>query len=587
MAIQASDDTALERKLQAILELYFGYNVFRPRQLEAIKATLAGIDVLLILPTGGGKSLTFQLPPLVTHQVTIVVTPLLALAYDQVQGLLHSSEVAAVSWTSNTSESQKDSISRDVVSPDGSYQLLYTTPESLGTERLLTVLQEAHAAGKLCSLAIDEAHACVEWGHDFRPSYLKLGELRRRLPGLPCIAVTATATPDVRCHILTTLCMENPLTLVSSFNRPELQFSVAYKETIGDGSETAVKASLVSFIHHRPATTGIVYCRKRSTCDEVAKALQDADIDAAAYHAGLDGSRRTKVQREWKEGGLDVIVATISFGMGVDMRTVRWVVHVDPPASLEGFYQEAGRAGRDGQRAESLMYVSDEDLRKAAKMERGFRSGATTAVAEYAQAPACRRQVLLRHFHEKRGPCSAEAGEELCDYCADPRKVRAGLAGVEAKLQQARRACDGATACEGMEDGTAADPYDTVDPGSDGEAALESVEKQGCGTATGAPASQAAQPLRTVNIVPRQLVKMKARAEAAAGGINIPAPVAQDHGVKSVTVNSPHARHDCTGAESGDRDTDARDVPDDVSVQAVQAAAKRRRRFQAPRALNK
>lgn len=472
MAANANDDA-----LKTLLHAHFGYSTFRPFQLDAINAVISGQDVLLVLPTGGGKSLAFQFPSLLRSQVTVVITPLLALAKDQVENA-NENNIEAASWSSLTSEAQKESLARDIVCEDGTLRLLYTTPESLQTEKLLDVLTAAHEAGRLCSLAIDEAHAVSEWGHDFRSSYLSLGDVRSKLPGLPCISVTATATPQVRASIINILKLQDPKIFLGSFNRPELEFTVVHKELIGDGSQDAIVQDIVRIIHQHPGQSGIVYCRLRATCDEVASALCDFDIDAASYHAGLDPARRSRVQQEWKEGSYDVVVATIAFGMGIDKANVRYVIHIDPPASLEGLYQEAGRGGRDGQPAISVVYASNEDLRKAQKMERGERGGATAAVADYIQSAGCRRQALLAHFSERRGPRCVVDGEQLCDYCQSPRGVTAKLAALEEKLEAAAvalRAAEAGHMHDNNESSAAEDPYDRADPGSDLETGNEDV----------------------------------------------------------------------------------------------------------------
>ncbi len=492
-AKMAAPEEISDSHLHKLLSLHFGFSEFRPLQLDAINSVIGGKDCLLVLPTGGGKSLTFMLPPVALQKTAIVVTPLLALAQDQVDNA-NDHDIEAASWSSQTSEKQKAALAQELVSTESTLKLLYTTPESLQTERLLDILSTAHAAGRLCMLAVDEAHAVSEWGHDFRASYLLLREFRSKFPGLPCLAVTATATPRVRTSISNYLSLKQPNVLISSFNRPNLTFSVMYKELLleqvrkdkeqkklmlvactcddddsddsdDDGATThsdPVIEKVINFIKQRPGESGIVYARLRATCDTVAAALCSADIDAASYHAGIDPERRSKVQNDWKTDGYAVVVATIAFGMGIDKADVRYVLHIDAPSSLEGLYQEAGRGGRDGQPAVSIVFSSNEDLKKMQRMEKGERAGSTAAVVRYLQHARCRRQALLAHFSEKRGPCSSKDGEELCDYCASPRAVVSQLQKVEAITKAAASAAEKKSSDKEDED-----PYDRVDPGSE------------------------------------------------------------------------------------------------------------------------
>lgn len=444
--------------LQKLRE-HFGFENFRTNQLEAITSTISQRDCLLILPTGGGKSLTFQIPPLITKKITIVVTPLLALLKDQVDSLLNTHDIEAASWSSQSSEQTKINIAKELLSNRPDLRLIYSTPESFQTPRFMGLLVEAHGMGNLCSIAIDEAHVIVEWGMDFRPSYLNLGEIiRGKLPSLPIIAVTASATSQVRSAICTSLHLQDPLIILSTFNRPEIRFNVVYKETIGSGSSTDVLEHIKSFIQdesERDETSGgIVYCRLRSTCDEVATFLCNAEIDAAAYHAGMDPARRARVQQEWTSGAIATVVSTIAFGMGIDRGNVRWVVHMDPPSTLEGLYQEAGRGGRDGLPATHVVYTSVADLQLAAKLEKGQRGAA--AVAGYLMQCQCRRKALLDHFGEKRAVCNA-AAEEPCDVCRD-----AGVA-VRRALEEVERMNSAARDAQGKRESVVHDDYDWCD----------------------------------------------------------------------------------------------------------------------------
>lgn len=415
----------LDGRLHSLLAEHYGFTAFRPLQLEAIRAVLDQRDVLLILPTGGGKSLTFQLPPLVHGRLTIVITPLLALAKDQVEAANDRNIEAGLWCGSVTSASARDTLARDILDESGSLRLLYTTPESIQSSRLLDLLKTVHEVSrKICCVAVDEAHACVAWGRDFRQSYLSLGStLQKALPGVPQLAVTATATPNMRQEIMNILQLNDPLTLLGTCNRPELEFAVKFKELMGgNGGNCAVIDEAIAFVKRRKLDSGIVYCRLRKTCETVADAFVSADIDAAPYHAGIDHSKRQRVQREWKEGAIQVVVATVAFGMGVDKSDVRWVLHMDPPSSLEGLYQEAGRGGRDGQPACCVVYASHQDLQHMAKL-----TGKADKLAAYVYGNSCRRAMLLEHFGESRMKCCPERGDLLCDVCNDPGSVNEAL----------------------------------------------------------------------------------------------------------------------------------------------------------------
>ncbi|KAK9864131.1 hypothetical protein WJX84_002643 [Apatococcus fuscideae] len=391
---------ALPVELVAILRQHWGHQGFRPLQLQALQATLQGKDSLVILPTGGGKSILYQLPPLTkTYALSVVVTPLLALAMDQVNRC-EEVTIEACTWNSETSETTKQMISKDILAGEPSYKLLYTTPESLRHPALREALLAAASNGCLMSFAIDEAHCVAEWGHNFRPAYLQLSTLKDDFPSIPIAAFTATATHEVQRSISETLQLRNPVKLQGSFNRSNIKYQVRCKEIINDGTPDAILKDLVSFLQAQEGS-GIVYAHLRATCDWVASALIDADIDAAAYHAGKSTHVRRSIQQDWVDGSLTCVVATIAFGLGIDKPDCRYVVHWNPSSSLEGFYQESGRAGRDGQPCTSVLYASTQDMADLHKLEKGTRRGAVQAVNEYALAPGCRRKKLLSFFGEK------------------------------------------------------------------------------------------------------------------------------------------------------------------------------------------
>ncbi|KAG2494946.1 hypothetical protein HYH03_006881 [Edaphochlamys debaryana] len=424
-----------DAQLVELLREHFGLSgPFRPGQLEAIRATLSGQDTLVILPTGGkslcGKSICFQLPPFCRSSgFTVVVCPLIALAKDQV-AKCEERGIEAERWNCEVSEAKKASIVRDIVSDEPSLRLLYTTPESLRLPVLLDALKEAHAQGKLVSFAVDEAHTVSEWGHDFRPAYLELAAIKLHFPTVPVAALTASCTPRVSQDIINVLRLNLPLRIQGSFNRHNIAYQVYHKELIGDGSENAALEHLIQFINDRPGQCGIIYARLRATCDWLASSLAGRDVEVGCYHAGRATDARGRVQREWSEGGLNVVVATVAFGMGIDRADVRWVVHWNAPASMEGFYQESGRAGRDGQPSLSLMYASGPDLESAAKMERGSRAGAVAEVVGFARGGGCKRKHVLKFFGEAKGACDASR-EQLCDFCADPKAVQRALSRLE------------------------------------------------------------------------------------------------------------------------------------------------------------
>eukprot|EP00775_Hariotina_reticulata_P003370 gene3370-3645_t len=438
MAADASTCTQYARsegQLLQALKSHFGFDTFRPSQKEAITATLEGRDSLLILPTGGGKSLTFQLPALVKgNGITVVVGPLMALAKDQVCVIWDSSLKKQMLadmqvWNSDTSETARRQVLSELVSEEPDLRLLYTTPESLRNPTLRSYLQEASMCGKLLSFAVDEAHCVSEWGHDFRPAYLELANLKRDFPKTPIAALTASCTPAVEASITKLLQLNDPLVIKGGFNRPNIQYKVVFKELIGAGKQDDVFEHLLEYIQNRRGQCGIIYARLRATCDWLCSTLGNNDVDVGCYHAGKDAARRRQVQQDWCEGGLDIVVATVAFGMGIDRADVRWVVHWDAPSSLEGFYQESGRAGRDGLPSESVLYVGADDLDTICKLEKSSRAGAAAAVASFSCQPGCKRKKILEYFGQHRGPCDLNLNEQLCDYCSQPQAAIKSLAG--------------------------------------------------------------------------------------------------------------------------------------------------------------
>jgi ATP-dependent DNA helicase RecQ len=405
--------------LTAALKRAFGFEGFRAGQEAIVRDVLARRDVLALMPTGGGKSLCFQLPALLQAGVTLVVSPLIALMQDQVRQLLNNGIAATfINSSLNAAEIQR----RTAGLLSGEYKLLYLAPERLLLPEFLdNTLKRLESGSGINAFVIDEAHCVSEWGHDFRTEYRQLARLRTRHPQVPMLAFTATATARVRADIIAQLTLSDPAVHVASFNRPNLFYRVKSKDK-NTYRELLVRA--------QRGGAGIVYCLSRKRVDELAAKLQADGIRAAAYHAGLDAATRHDAQDAFIRDDLQVIVATIAFGMGIDKPDVRWVVHYDLPRTLEGYYQESGRAGRDGDAAECILYFGGADIRTAefliqqkvdptgAPLEDEQRIGRQQLrqVLQFAESTECRRAVQLRYFGESfSGPCAA------CDNCCEPR----------------------------------------------------------------------------------------------------------------------------------------------------------------------
>ena len=329
--------------LPGLLKKHFGYDEFRPLQEAIVTDALAGRDVFALMPTGGGKSLCFQLPALLRNGLTIVVSPLIALMKDQVDGL-QTSGIAATFL--NSTLDRHEAVERLLGLNRAEYRLLYVAPERLMLDGFL----ERALNWNIAQIAIDEAHCISEWGHDFRPEYRNLKKLRRHLPDVPIMALTATATERVRKDIVDQLHLHNARCYVASFNRPNLTYRVVPKSSPSE--------QVLTFIRGRPNESGIVYCASRKTADSLATKLNGAGVQAKPYHAGLEATDRTKHQEQFLRDDVRVITATIAFGMGINKSNVRFVVHYDLPKNIESYYQETGRAGRDGLPSECLLLFS-------------------------------------------------------------------------------------------------------------------------------------------------------------------------------------------------------------------------------------
>jgi ATP-dependent DNA helicase RecQ len=396
--------------LQRTLQETFGYDDFRPLQQEIILEALAGRDTLALLPTGGGKSLCFQLPALVMPGLTLVVSPLIALMKDQVDALT----ALGVSATFlNSTLSAEESKARFRKLHEGHYKLLYLAPERLLLDHWADLLR----AWKVSLVAVDEAHCVSEWGHDFRPEYRQLASLRQALPDVPVMALTATATERVREDILTQLALRSPRQFVASFNRPNLTYRILAKDR-------AIR-QIIDFIKPRRAESGIIYCASRKAAESVAEALTEQRLIAKPYHAGLSQADRSTHQESFLRDETKIICATIAFGMGINKPNVRYVIHHDLPKNLEGYYQETGRAGRDGLPSDCLLLFSAGDIVKQTHFidevtqaeEKQLLRAQLQKIVRYAESPSCRRQELLAYFGEtwEAVPCGG------CDNCLAPR----------------------------------------------------------------------------------------------------------------------------------------------------------------------
>lgn len=397
------------------LKTTFGYDAFRPLQRDIIEASLAGKDVFALLPTGGGKSLCFQLPALVRPGLTVVVSPLIALMKDQVDQL----QAAGVAATFlNSSLGSAESRSRLAGLHRNEWRLLYVAPERL----MLDNWQENLKAWNVAAIAIDEAHCVSEWGHDFRPEYRQIAKLRELLPEVPVMALTATATERVRIDIVKHLKLRDPQIYVASFNRPNLTYRVTPKDQPAK--------QIMEFVKRREHESGIVYCATRATADRTAEALAGRGLPARAYHAGLDADERARNQELFLRDEVRIMCATIAFGMGINKPNVRWVIHYDLPKNIEGYYQETGRAGRDGLPGDCLLLFSAGDAAKQTHFidemtnehERNVARAQLRKMTHYGESAGCRRAELLDYFGETfpLDNCGA------CDNCLEPRETYDG-----------------------------------------------------------------------------------------------------------------------------------------------------------------
>ncbi|GAB3693911.1 DNA helicase RecQ [Spirosoma flavus] len=390
------------------LKRYYGYDRFRPMQEAIIQSIVGGRDTVVLMPTGGGKSVCFQIPALMMPGLTVVVSPLIALMKDQVEAL-HMNGISAAYYNSTQTTREQRDIEDDCLR--GKLKLLYVSPEKLLTESFFNFLQRANVS----LFAIDEAHCISSWGHDFRPEYTQLHVLKSKFPNVPTIALTATADKLTRHDIATQLGMNDPAVFVASFNRTNLSLQVL-------PGQNRIQ-QITKLLQQKPDTSGIIYCLSRKSTESLAAKLQEKGFSAAFYHAKMDPDDRARTQEAFLRDDVRIICATIAFGMGIDKSNVRWVIHYNLPKNIESFYQEIGRAGRDGAAAQTVLFYSFADVATYKEMlaenspaNLGLQLAKLERMQQYADAHTCRRQILLSYFSEELSePCGN------CDVCRDPR----------------------------------------------------------------------------------------------------------------------------------------------------------------------
>ncbi|KAG0535152.1 hypothetical protein BDA96_04G341800 [Sorghum bicolor] len=423
------------KELESVLNQYFGYSGFRGKQLEAIEAVLSGRDCFCLMPTGGGKSMCYQVPALVKTGIVLVISPLIALMENQVASLKNKG-IPAEFLSSTQASHTKQRIHEDLDTGNPSLKLLYVTPELVATSGFMAKLKKLYNRGLLGLVAIDEAHCISTWGHDFRPSYRKLSSLRKQFPDIPLLALTATAVPKVQKDVISSLCLQNPVILRASFNRPNIFYEVRYKDLLDD-----VYSDISNLLKSSGNACSIIYCLERAACDDLSMHLSQQGVSSAAYHAGLNSKVRSSVLDDWLSSRTQVVVATVAFGYGIDRQDVRIVCHFNLPKSMESFYQESGRAGRDQRPSRSVLYYGLDDRRRMEfilrnpKINKAQPSSSSNELSEkaladfsqivdYCESSSCRRKKIIESFGEKVQPTLCQRS---CDACKHPNLVSSRL----------------------------------------------------------------------------------------------------------------------------------------------------------------